>query len=326
MADLKTTYLGLSFKNPLLVASCSLSKSVDGIRKIADAGAGGAVIKSLFEEQIDRETRELEAQIGSSWHTEARDYVRNMGMELGPNAYLKLVEKARKAVSIPLIASLNCVTPRWWTEYACKLENAGADALELNIAYLPVDARKSGAEVESLYLDILDSVKGILKIPVAVKIGPHFSSLAHFSKSLAEHGAKALVLFNRFYQPDIDINGMKLSPGYTFSGPAEMALPLRWIALLSGRISCEFSATTGIHEGADIIKCLLAGARTVQVGSALYEKGLKHIRTMLGAVEAWMVQKNFTSVEGFRGLLSKKGEAPELWERLQYIQALVGIE
>jgi dihydroorotate dehydrogenase (fumarate) len=327
MANIKTTYLGLKLENPLLVASCSLSKSVDKIKKIADAGAGGVIVKSLFEEQMDSETREIEEYITPSWHTEAYDYVRNMGMQLGPTGYVDLIEKAKSAVTIPIIASLNCISPKWWSEYAKKLENAGADALELNIAYLPVDVKRPAQEVESLYYTIVEKVIATAGIPLAVKIGPYFSSMASFAKGLTERGVGALVMFNRFYQTDIDVEAMKLTPGYRFSTPDEVTLPLRWIALLAEEIECEFSATTGVHSGFDIVKYLLAGAQTVQACSVLYQKGLDQIRPMLETLSAWMDRKGFTRIEDFRGKLSRsQGEKPELWERLQYIQALVGIE
>ncbi len=327
MHHLSTHYMGMKLENPIIVASSSLSASADGVKKIADAGAGAVVLKSLFEEQIDMETRELESQTGPSWHAEAFDYVRNWGMELGPNTYLKLIESAKKSVSIPVIASLNCVSPRWWGDYAKKLQNAGADGLELNIAFMPSDLGRSSADIEELYYHVVDKVRLMVKIPFAVKIGPYFTSLAHVAETLSRHGVSALVFFNRFYQVDIDTDRVALAHGYKFSHAEEISLPLRWIALLSDRIPCDLAATTGVHDGLGAVKLLLAGASAVQVCSVLYKKGLGQIRVMLDEMESWMKTHGFESVEQFKGkLTSKKGDKPELLERLQYIKALVGIE
>jgi dihydroorotate dehydrogenase (fumarate) len=327
MSSLKTTYMGLELRNPLLVASCSLSKSVDGIRKMEDAGAGGVILKSLFEEQIDKETRDIEQYIDHTWHTEAMDYVRNMGMELGPGDYLRLLESAKKSVSIPVIASLNCVSPRWWSEYARKLQNAGADALELNIAYMPSSPGRTSDQVEQLYCQIIEYVKSEIDLPVAVKIGPYFTALSSFAEALVNRGADALVLFNRFYQVDIDVDKMALVPGYRFSAPEEITIPLRWLALLSTTVECHLSATTGVHDSAAVIKMILAGATTVQVCSTLYQKGMDQIGILLKGLESWMAKHNFGSPDDFRGRLGREqAEHPELWDRLQYIKALVGIE
>jgi len=327
MVDLNTTYMGLTLKNPVMVSSCSLSNSIDGVCKIASIGAGAVVLKSLFEEQLDIETREIERYIGHSWHTEAFDYVRNMGMQLGPNNYLKLIEGAKKSVSIPVIASLNCISPRWWSEYAKKVENAGADGLELNIAYLPVDFERDSREVENIYYQIMEKIKEVVHIPVAVKIGSYFSSLASFAEELSRRGANALVLFNRFYQIDVDIENISLKSGYQLSRSEEIGLPLRWIALLSDRIQCDLAGSTGIHDGTGVIKILLAGAKVVQVCSTLYKNGLQQIEQILDYLAAWMKEHKFESIEQFRGKVSQSQiEKPELWERLQYIKALVDIE
>ncbi len=327
MRNLSTTYMGLDLPNPIMVSSCSLSRDIDGVGKIADAGAGGLVLKSLFEEQMDLETREIEQHIGPSWHTEAADYVRNMGMHLGPQEYLKLIADAKNAITIPVIASLNCVSVSWWTDYARKLEVAGADAIELNIAYLPSQTSVNGRQVETVYGEIVRKVIDQVKIPVAVKIGSSFSSLAAFAQDLVRTGVRGLTLFNRFYQVDIDIDKIELKPGYTFSAPEEMSLPLRWIALLSGQLDCDFSATTGVHDGAGAVKLLLAGAQTVQLCSVLYQNDLGKIGQILHDIDVWMDQHGFDSVEAFRGKLNAEHlDKPELWERLQYIKALVGIE
>ena len=327
MSDLSVTYLGIQMKNPILVASCSLTGSVKGIQDLADAGAGGVILKSLFEEQIKAETKDIEQHIGPAWHTEAYDYVRNMGMELGPSAYLKLIEEAKKSVSIPIIASLNCVSERWWVDYAKKVEHAGADALELNVALLPSDPDREARDIETLYLSIIEQVHEKIGIPISVKIGPFFTSLAHFSQALLDRGAGGLVLFNRFYQVDIDTDKVGLKPGYRFSAPEEMSLPLRWIALLSNRLDGDLAATTGVHNGLDAVKCILAGAKAVQICSVLYQEGNERITQMLETMQSWMDAKGFDSIDAFRGKLAKtENDQSELWDRLQYIKALVGIE
>ncbi len=325
--DIRTTYMGLKLKNPIIVASCGLSKSVDSIRKLVDAGAGCIVLKSLFEEQVVAETREIEEFIDPSWHTEALDYIRNYGIHLGTSGYLNLIEDAKKVVSIPLIASLNCISSNWWIEYAKKLENSGADGLELNIAFVTNDPKRDSKEVESLYYDIVERIKQQVTIPIAIKLGPYFSSLAHFTQGLVQRGVQGLVLFNRFYQVDFDIDKMELVPGSRYSSPDEISLPIRWIALLSAIMECDFSASTGIHDGAGVIKLLLAGAKTVQVCSTLYQNGLERIGQILEDLQAWMKKQNFESLDSFRGKLSRlESDQPERFDRLQYIKAIVGIE
>ncbi|MGD8978675.1 MAG: dihydroorotate dehydrogenase-like protein [candidate division WOR-3 bacterium] len=327
MADLSTDYMGLKLRNPLIVGRCSLTNSVEGIQRCADAGAGAVVLKSLFEEQIEADTKEVEKHVWLAGHTEAYDYVRKIGIETSSQDYLNLVEKAKAAVTIPVIASLNCITPAWWTDYAKKVENAGADAIELNLAVLPSDSRHSGEDIEKLHYRIVEDVSRSVSIPIAVKIGPYFTSMARVATELGDKGASALVLFNRFYQVDINIDRLDIVPGYRFSTPEEINFSLRWISLLAGRVGCELSATTGIHDASGMIKQLLAGAATVQVCSTLYIHGIGHIATMLSNLEAWMQKHHFTAVKDFQGRLSQKdSDRPELYERLQYIKALTGIE
>jgi dihydroorotate dehydrogenase (fumarate) len=327
MADLSTTYLGLALRNPLVVASCSLTKTVDGVRRCADAGAGAIVLKSLFEEQILADLYGNEVDATPLWHPEALDYVQRMGLELGPRSYLHLIGEAKRAVEIPVIASLHCVSSGLWTNYVRQISEAGADAIELNISAMPSDPKRDGAAVEKLYTDTVESVTRLASIPVAVKIGPYFSSIAHTASDLWMRGAKALVLFNRFYQFDIDIEKMELSPGYRLSSPQEMGLPLRWISLLSGRIACDFSASTGIHDATGAAKLILAGATTVQLCSTLYKNGIDRIGTIRDELEALTEKHGFASTNEMRGKLSQaKSDVPELYERLQYIKALVGME
>ena len=328
MADLSTTYMGLSLKNPLLVASCSLTRNVDGVKKLADHGAGAVVLKSLFEEQVASEVSEdLESHMGPSWYQEAYDYVNRMGMEYGPRENLQLIEQAKKAVDIPVIASLNCVSDRWWKDYARQVESAGADGLELNVSYLASSLKRTAAEVEQLHYRILDRVKSSLSIPVAVKLGPFFAAFGAFAHELVKRGADALVLFNRFYQFDIDIQRGQVVAGNPLSSSSEMSLSLRWVALLSGRLSCDLSATTGVHTAEDAVKQVLAGASTVQLCSALYQNGPGHLGTVLEGLQKWADSRNLESLDQARGSLSQEeSENPELYERLQYIKALVGIE
>ena len=327
MSDLSTTYMGLELQNPLLVASCSLTKTAEGVKKCADAGAAAVVLKSLFEEQIDVEIKDMEKHLMPYWHPEALDYVQEMGMSFGPKEYIAIIKEARKEVSIPVIASLNCISPKWWVAYAKQIVDAGADALELNIAIMPSDTERNGKEIEDIYLKIISEVQEHIQIPIAVKIGPYFTSLGRFATELRKNGATAVVLFNRFYQPNIDIEKMELAPGYNFSSPEDMGLTMRWIALLSGRIGCDLAASTGIHDAAGVIKQLLAGATVVQLCSTLYLNGLKQIKIILSELESWLNGHGFDSVNEIRGKLSQlKSDKPELYERIQYIKALVGIK
>lgn len=327
MSDLSTTYMGLKLENPLLVASCSLTKTADGVKHCADAGAGAVVLKSLFEEQIDVEIKDMEQHLMPYWHPEALDYVQEMGMSFGPKEYIAIVKEAKKGVSIPVIASLNCISPKWWLAYAKQIVDAGADALELNIALMPSDTDRNAEQIEDVYLKILSEVRKHIAIPVAVKIGPYFTSLGRFAMKLVNSGANALVLFNRFYQPNIDVEKMELAPGYNFSSPEDMGLSLRWIALLSGRINCDLAASTGIHDSAGVIKQLLAGATVTQLCSTLYLNGLKQIETIRSELDGWLDRHGFASLSEARGKLSQsESDKPELYERIQYIKALVGIE
>ncbi len=327
MPDLSVRYLGLALRNPIIVAASSLTKSVEGLQRCEEAGAGAVVLKSLFEEQIDADTQSVEQHLWMGDHPEAFEYVRGMGMELGPREYLELVEQGKRKLGIPVIASLNCVSPRWWLDYAAQLASAGADALELNISALPSDLDRDGRAVEALYLDVLRAVRERVKLPVAVKIGPYFSALGNMAQQLSEAGAAGLVLFNRFYQVDIDAERMDLAPGYRFSAREELNLPLRWVGLLAGKLPCDLAVTTGVHRGEDAVKALLAGAQAVQVCSTLYLNGLEQIGRIVAELEAWMERKGFADLAAFRGRCSQdKSAKSELYERLQYVKALVGVE
>lgn len=351
MIDLSTTYMGLSLRNPLIVASSSMTGKLDGVKQAADSGAGAVVLKSLFEEQIAAETAALGQHADYAAHTEAAEYLHGYGMELGPQQYLQLISDARKAVDIPIIASLNCFSHNSWIDYAKKVEAAGAHALELNIGLLPTRSGQQGRAIEERYYQILHEVKSQVSLPVALKIGPYFSSFGevanHLGRDRAEappftvgwcgpgetasriiwRKADALVLFNRFYQLDIDIENLELVAGNPLSSPAEITGALRWIALLYKRIDSDLAATTGIHEGRDVIKQLLAGATVTQVCSVLMKNGMGHLENMLDDLKAWMIKHGFERIEQFRGRLSQaNSEHPESYERLQYIKLFVGLE
>jgi len=352
MTDLSTTYMGLKLKSPIIVASSSLTGSIDKVRKCAEAGAGAVVLKSLFEEQIAAETAEMSKQAEEyQGYSEAYDYLQGYGMELGPRQYLELISGAKKAVDIPIIASLNCAAGGHWAEYAVKLERAGADGIELNISLMPTHSGQEGQEIIDSYLRIFHEVKAQVSIPVAVKVGPYFTSFANFvdrlthdrneapaysvgwlgkDKDLGEitwDGADGLVLFNRFYKLDIDIDNKKLIHGHPYSSSEELSYTLRWISLLAGKAGCNLVANTGIHDGYDAIKALLAGATAVQVCSTLFLNGLESIRAMEKQIVEWMEKNGYTSLSDFRGLLSQiRSEHPEDYERWQYVKLFVGME
>ncbi len=349
MTDLSTTYMGLPLSNPIIVASSGLSATLKGIQRCAEAGAGAVVLKSLFEEQIAADLHALEEFSDQAAPGEGAEYLQGYGMALGPLDYLKLVREAKQAVEIPVIASLNCTTDQRWPSYAKQLESAGADAIELNVALLPTQQRLEGSAVEAVYGRILHAVKTQVTIPVAMKVGPNFSSFAHFAERLTRdrvegapftvgwcgpnvsggkvvwEGADALVLFNRFYQFDIDIEGLRLTAGHPFSSAAEIHTSLRWISLLAGHVDCDLAAATGIHDGRDVVKQLLAGARVVQVCSTLHQHGLGHIGRMVEDLREWMSTHDFKRLDDFRGRLSQiRSDHPENFERLQYVKALGG--
>lgn len=323
MVDLSTEYMGLNLKNPIIVSSCGYTGKVENIKKCEENGAGAVVLKSLFEEQIIRDTEDMMEDLWLGWHTESIDYVRGMGMALGPESYIGLIKESKVQVDIPIIASLNCISTKWWLEYAKRIEGAGADALELNIAIMPVDPDRKSEEIERKYYDIADNVIRNVGIPVSVKIGPYFTNLPEIARELYIRGISALVLFNRFYQLDIDIENIELTSGNPLSASREMSLPLRWIALLSSQIECDFSATTGIHTGKDVVKVLLSGANSAQICSTLYKNGVEFIGKIVRNLENWMLENGYEKIEDFRGMLSREeSEKAELYERIQYIKSI----
>ncbi len=326
MADLSTRYMGIDLKNPVIVSSSPLTANLKNLRKCEQAGAGAVVLKSLFEEQISMDASRMIGGLDFDAHADAYDFLRSSSRDYYLNEYLTLVEDAKKSLSIPVIASVNCVSAGTWTEYAERFETVGADALELNIFIIPSDASTSGEEIEKRYFSILKAVKKEVSIPVSVKIGPHFSGLAGTISSLSKAGAQGITLFNRFYRPDIDIEKLKLSAGPVKSVPEEMGMALQWIALMSGEIQGDLSASTGIHDGEAVIKMLLAGARTAQVCSALMDNGMERLKEMLDTLTSWMDKKGYGSIADFNGMLCQERSAhPEAYERSQYVKALVGI-
>jgi dihydroorotate dehydrogenase (fumarate) len=326
MADLSTTYMGLKLRNPLVVASSNLTMTVEGVRDCEEAGAGAVVLKSLFEEQIEDDVRQARSEVPFPGdHTEADDYIRNTALQLSEDRYLRLVREAKRTVSVPVIASLNCIRPDWWTSYAVRLADAGADGIELNIAIMPTFLLQTAREIEDTYIRIVQSVRDKVDLPIAVKIGPFFSSLPHTARALGKAGADALVLFNRYSLFDIDIDNMELTQKYNFSSPDDIHLPLRWIAVLADQSGCHLASASGVHDGTGVIKQLLAGARAVQVCSILLQKGLTSIGSMIAELEIWMTDHGFESIEDFRGKMSLElGGKPDFYQRQQYIKVLAG--
>jgi dihydroorotate dehydrogenase (fumarate) len=328
MADLSTHYLGMKLRNPIIVGSSGLTASLDKIRQAEDAGAGAVVLKSIFEEQIEHQVSTLmEASEPSLLHPEAAGYIKRYGRDSAVSEHLDLISKAKNAVSIPIIGSIHCVTAGAWTAFASDVEQAGADALELNVSVLPSDPRRSGDDNEQIYFDVAHSVTSKVTIPVALKIGSRFSSLAHMIKRLSQTPVSGLVLFNRFYRLDFDIEKLRVVPGKQMSAPEEAQGPLRWISILSEELDCDLAATTGVHSGTGVVKQILAGAKAVQICSVLYQNGVGHLGTMLSEVTDWMDRHGFESLEDFCGKMSQKQSGnPAAYERIQFMKASVGIE
>ena len=324
--DLSTGYLGLSLRNPLVASASPLSRTVDGVRRLADAGVGAIVLYSLFEEQLLRESaanaRLVDA--GAEAFAESLSYFPQAAEEEpGPRRYLSLLERAAAAVKVPVIASLNAVTPHGWVGYARAMEEAGAAAIELNVYYLPGSAEVSGREVEQRHVDVLAAVKAAVGIPVAVKLGPYFSSTGEVARRLDDAGADGLVLFNRFLQPELDPDLLELVPAVGLSSPAEARLPRTWISLLHGRVRASLAATTGVDTAADVAKYLLAGADVVMTASALLRHGPGYAAVLIEELEAWMRRKRFESVGAYRGLLAvPPGADGTSYERAGYVAAL----
>lgn len=324
--DLRTKYLGMELRSPLVVSASPLSEKIDSIKKMEDYGAGALVIYSLFEEQIKLDQLELYhlTTYGTEAFAESLSYFPEQDdYKIGPDEYLEHIRKAKEAVDIPVIASLNGSTEGGWTDYAKKMENAGADALELNVYYIPTNINLTGEEVETKYINILNSVKSTIRIPVAIKISPFFSNMANMAKRLDNAGANALVLFNRFYQPDIDLESLEVYPNLLLSSPAAMRLPMRWIAILKGKIHADLAATGGIHNGLDAIKMLMVGANVTMFCSVLLKNGIEYLKTIESDMVNWLTEKEYESVNQMIGSMSqKKVSNPSAFERAQYMKAL----
>jgi dihydroorotate dehydrogenase (fumarate) len=328
MADLRSNYLGLELRNPIIVGSSGLTNSVDKIKDIEKAGAGAVVLKSLFEEQIMMQAHKNVAQSESYFnYPEAQDYISNYTKENDVAAYLKLIRDAKAAVSIPVIASINCVSPAEWLTFAHKIEEAGADALELNIFVLPSDPKHEGEENEQVYFDIAMAIMKEVNIPVSIKLSYYFSGLAKTMLKLSWTGIKGIVLFNRFFSPDIDIDKFEVTATNVFSSQEELATSLRWVAMLSDRLHCDIAASTGVHAGEDVVKQLLAGAKAVQIASTVYKNGTKVITEMVEFLSTWMDKHNFKTTTEFIGKMSfKETENPAAYERVQFMKHFAGIE
>jgi dihydroorotate dehydrogenase (fumarate) len=323
---LSTDYMGLALRNPLVASASPLSTTLDGVRRLADAGVGAVVLYSLFEEQLLKEAAQNNRLVdaGTESFPESLSYFpADVEEEPGPRRYLSLLERAVAAVDVPVIASLNGVTPGSWGNYARAMQGAGAAAIELNIYYLPGDPYISGRDVEQRYVDVLMLVKDAVTVPIAVKLSPHFSSTGEMAVRLDEAGADGLVLFNRFLQPDIDPETLTLVPGVGLSSPAEARLPRTWIALLRGRVQAALAATTGVEDPVDVTKYLLAGADVVMTASALLRHGPEHATVLLDGLSDWMARKGFAAIDQFRGLLSvPPGTDLVAHERLGYVSAM----
>jgi dihydroorotate dehydrogenase (fumarate) len=328
MADLTTTYMGLTLHNPLIAASSSLTKTVEGVREFEEAGAGAVVLKSLFEEQVRIDMRESTEAMQESIIPEAIAYLQSdVASRFGTTHYLQLIDGCKKSVKIPVIASLNASSAGTWTKFASQVEAAGADAIELNIYVMPMDPSRASQDIEQTYIDILESVLEQVKIPVAVKIGPYFSNISRMVLELDRHGAASIVMFNRFFQPDMGIEKMQNRMKITLSEPHEMQLPLRWIALLSDDTKCDLCASTGVHEYRAALKQILAGANAVQLCSTLYRNKRTYIGQVASEMNAWMDEKGLESIKAIRGNLNEaKNPNPEQLARSQYIKALTGVD
>jgi dihydroorotate dehydrogenase (fumarate) len=344
MGNLRTTYLGLELKNPLIAGSCGLTNSLANIKELAKKGVGAIVIKSLFEEQIQSEAEKVIKNNTDEVSTvnrpsqtifnkriydyeEAYSYIYDFAKRNTLGKYLYFLNEAKEAVDIPVIASINCVSNQDWHSFAKKIEETGVDALELNIYILPSDLRRSGEDNEKIYFDIIREVRNYVTLPISVKIGYYFSSLSQTIKKISQTGIKGMVLFNRPYNTDIDIDEIAISHGPIYSSAEEYTHTLRWISIMAGQVDCDLSASTGVHDHKSFIKQLLAGATTVQIASALFKEGFKVIPEIINETEVWMKKHQFDSVDSFRGKLSKsKLENPAAIERVQFMKLYSGIE
>jgi dihydroorotate dehydrogenase (fumarate) len=325
--DLTTTYMGLKLRSPLVMSACQpLSEDILNIKRAEDAGAGAVVLYSLFEEQLRQEMHELHhhTTAGTESFAESLSYFPEPeSYHLGPDGYLKHIQKAKEAVKIPVIASLNGCSPGGWIDFAKKIEQAGADGIELNIYWIPTDMDLPGTAVEQMYFNILKAVKASVKIPVAVKLSARFSNIAYMAGKLDKAGANGLTLFNRFYQPDIDLEELEVKPKVLLSTPHAMRLPLRWIAILKGRVQASLAGTSGIHNGTDVVKMLMVGADVTMLCSALLKNGISHLAVVEKELVQWMEEHEYESVKQMQGSMSQINcPDPGTFERAQYMRAI----
>lgn len=319
MEKLQTKYLGLPIKSPLLVSSSRLTSTLGQLKEAEDSGAGAVVLKSLFEEQINAHISSIKS---SHAYPEADDYISNYIRSNSVDNYLDLIKNAKKNLKIPVIPSINCFSSEGWTGFAKKMEDAGADALEINVFFLPTDRKKNSVDSEKLYFNLIEKLNKVVKIPIALKIGHRFSNILYMIDQFYMRGIKGVVMFNRFFEPDIDINRMEVVPASVFSQENERRYVLRWIGMASAQdIKIDIAASTGVHSGQDAVKYLLAGATCVQVCSVLYEKGIDYIKTLNNQIISWMENKKFRSVDEFRGKLNYLNyEKPTVFERTQFMK------
>jgi dihydroorotate dehydrogenase (fumarate) len=321
--DLSVSYLGMKLKSPVVVGSSSLTASVANLKKIEESGAGAVVLKSIFEEEIYNEYQSILEKEKDLEFPDVRflDYYDYKIKDDNIKKYLSLIQEAKKELSIPVIASINCVSSWEWSFFAKKIEEAGADALEINLFTLPSDFSKSCTDVEDAYLNILAKIKEKVSIPVAAKLSYYFADLASFVKKVSESGVDGVVLFNRFFHPDFDIDNFKVVPSNVLSQPSDVAITLRWMSILSGRLGCDLIASTGVHDGESVIKEILAGANAVQVVSTLYKNGIDYVSTMLKDLTAWMEKHGFDKLDDFRGKMSQVNSPnPAEYERVQFMK------
>jgi dihydroorotate dehydrogenase (fumarate) len=326
--DLSTTYMGIDLRTPLVASASPLSESVDNIKKLEDYGASAVVLYSLFEEQLELERQALDHHLSNNTHSHAEAltyFPQPYEFKTGPEGYLELIRKAKEAVDIPIIASLNGSSLSGWIGFARMMELAGADGLELNLYNIPTDLNLTGAQVEETYLEVVRTIKNQLNIPVAVKLSPYFSNMANFAKRLDEAKADALVLFNRFYQPDIDLETLEITPHVLLSTPQDLRLPMTWIGILYGKLHASLAATSGIHNADDAIKLIMAGADVTMMTSALLRRGIEHLRFVEQEMVKWLEENEYVSVQQMKGSLSQKNcPDPTAFERAQYMRALTG--
>ena len=324
--DLTTTYLGLHLKNPLVVSASPLSKMLSVVRHMEDAGAAAIVMYSLFEEQITHESHELDHYLSRGTHSyaEALSYFPDLDTyNLEPDTYLEHLSQAKRMLQIPVIGSLNGISPGGWIKYAQQIEQAGADALELNCYYLPTDINVSGTELEDAYVNLVKEVRATIKIPLALKLSPFFTALPHVAKRFVDAGADAFVLFNRFYQPDLDCEALEVVPNVELSTSHDLRLPLRWIAILYGRLDVDFALTSGVHSVHDVLKAVMAGANVAMMASELLVHGIYRLNTLAADLYKWMEEREYESISSMRGSMSQCAVAePAAFERAHYMKAL----